>query len=77
LSGLPQLDLAVSKISRFSSQDRDDIIALAKYDLVKSAALRRRSEQAMLNYVGDLDSLKDSINIACRVVEDTERRDSR
>jgi hypothetical protein len=71
---LTPLDLAVSKISRFSSQDRDDIIALAKHDLIKSAVLRRRAELAVVNYVGNLDSLKGSIDIACRVVEDTERR---
>jgi hypothetical protein len=53
------------------------MLAPAKHDLVKSAALRRRSEQAMVNYLGNLDSLKGSIDIACRVVEDTQRRDSR
>ncbi len=74
---LTAIDLAVSKISRFSSQDRDDIIALAKHDLIKSAVLRRRAEQAMVDYVGNLDSLKGSIDIACRIVEDTERRNAR
>jgi hypothetical protein len=72
---LSALDLAVSKISRLSSQDRDGITTLAKHGLIKSAALRRRSEQAMDNFVGDLEALKDGINIACRIVEDAERRD--
>lgn len=74
---LSALDLAASKISRYSSQDRDDITALAKHGLIKSAALRRRSEQAMENYVGNLDTLKVSIDLACRIVEDTEQRSSR
>ena len=74
---LSALDLAVSKISRFSSQDRDDITALAKHGLIKSAALRRRSQQAMENYVGNLDTLKGSIDLACRIVEDAEQRNSR
>ena len=73
---LSPLDLAVSKISRFSSQDRDDITTLAKHGLIKSAALRRRSEQAMENYVGNLDTLKGAINLACRIVEDAERRNN-
>ena len=73
---LSALDLAVSKIGRFSSQDRDDIAALGKHGLIKSAALRRRSEQAMENYVGDLDALKGAISLACRILEDAERRNS-
>ncbi len=73
---LSALDLAVSKISRFSSQDRDDITTLSKHGLIKSAALRRRSEQAMENYVGNLDTLKGAIDLACRIVEDAEQRNS-
>jgi hypothetical protein len=44
--------------------------------LIKSAGLRRRAEQAMKNYVGNLDTLKGSINLACRIVEDAERRNN-
>jgi hypothetical protein len=73
---LSALDLAVSKISHFSSQDRDDIAALAKHGLTKSAALCRRSQQAVENYVGDLDTLKSSIDLACRIVKDAEQRNS-
>jgi len=40
-------------------------------------SMRRRAEQAVVNYVGNLDSLRGSIDIACRIVEDTERRDFR
>ena len=67
------LDLAVSKIGRFSSQDRGDITALARHGLIKSAALRRRALEALENYVGDLDTIKSSIDIACRIVEDAGR----
>lgn len=73
---LSALDLAVRKISRFSSLDRDDITALAKHDLIKSAALRRRSLEAMKNYVGNLDTLKSAIDFAYRIVEDAEQRNS-
>lgn len=71
---LSALDLAVSKISRFSSEDRGDITVLAKHGLIKSAALRRRFEQAIKNYVGNLDAIKGAINLACRIVEDAEQR---
>jgi hypothetical protein len=73
---LSALDLAVSKISRFSSQDRDDITALAKHGLIKSAALRHRSLEAMKNYIGNLDTLKSTIDFAYRIVEDAEQRNS-
>jgi hypothetical protein len=73
---LAALDLAVSKIGRFSGQDRDDITTLGRQGLIKSAGLRRRAEQAMENYVGNLDTLKGSINLACRIVEDAERRNN-
>lgn len=71
------LDLAVSKIGRFSSQDRGDIVALARHGLIKSDALRRRALQAMENYVGNLDSIKDSLELACRIVEDAQQRGAR
>jgi hypothetical protein len=74
---LAALDLAVNKISRFSSQDREDITALAKHGLIKSAALRHRAEQAMQIYAGNLDTLKGALNFACRIVEDAEQRKSR
>lgn len=73
---LSALDLAVSKISRFSSQDRDDITALARHGLIKSAALRRRAAEAMRNYVGNLDSLKGAIHLACRIAKDAEQRNT-
>lgn len=71
---LSALDLAVSKISRFSSQDREDIIALAKHGLIRSVPLRKRAEEAAQGYVGNVDTLRTSIDLACRIVEDLERQ---
>jgi hypothetical protein len=67
---LAPVDLAVSKIARLSDQDRGDIAALARRGLVTTRALRRRAEEAMSGYVGDLDRLRTSIDIACRIAED-------
>jgi hypothetical protein len=74
---LSPLDLAVSKLSRFSDQDRDDIVTLARRKLIKAAALRTRAEQALGGYVGNVDRIRGNIVQASRIVEDTERRHSR
>ncbi len=74
---LSPLDLAVSKLSRFSDQDRDDIVTLARRKLIQTAALRLRAEQALTGYVGSIERIQGNISQACRIVEDTERRHSR
>jgi len=66
---LAPLDLAVSKLSRFSDQDRDDVLLLAREGLIDPASLRKRAEQALGGYVGDLDSVRISIDVACRLIE--------
>lgn len=71
---LSPTDLAVSKISRLSSQDREDIESLARHKLIRSAPLRRRAEEALGGYVGNLETLRKAIDIACRIVEDVEKR---
>lgn len=71
---LSALDLAVSKISRFSEIDRYDIAALAERGLIDSNALRIRAEEAMKNYVGNLDRIQTSINLACNIVATVERQ---
>jgi hypothetical protein len=71
---LTPTDLAVSKISRLASQDRDDIAALARRGLVCSASLRMRAEEAVGNFVGDTTRLRGNIETACRIVSDVESR---
>ena len=74
---LTPLDLAVSKIGRLSSQDREDIATLAHRRLIHSRPLRERAEAALGGYVGDTVRLRDNIEVACRVVEDIEQRASK
>jgi hypothetical protein len=71
---LSPLDLAVSKVGRLSQVDRDDIALLVRRGLVDPAELRKRSEEAMAGYIGDLTWLRNSIEIACRIAEDAARR---
>lgn len=68
---LSPLDLAVSKLGRFSSQDRDDITALARHGLIDAPRLRLRAEEALGGYVGDTARLRATIEIACRIVADS------
>lgn len=70
------LDLIVSKISRFSEQDRNDIVSLARYCRVGAAAVRRRAEQALAGYAGSVEWVRGSIELACRIIDDTEGRRS-
>jgi hypothetical protein len=69
---LSALDLAVSKLGRFSMQDRDDILALARRRLITSTALRRRAEEALQGYVGDTRRTQGAIDAAVRIVADLE-----
>lgn len=72
---LSALDLALSKLGRFSSQDREDIASLARRKLISSARLRRRAEEALTGYIGDTARLQGSIDLAVRIVADIEARD--
>jgi len=66
---LQPVDLAISKLSRFSEQDQDDIRALARHGLITAAALRKRAEAALPDYVGNLERVRNSITIACGQVD--------
>jgi hypothetical protein len=71
---LSALDLAVSKLGRFSSQDRDDIAALARRKLISSSKLRQRAAEALTGYVGATTRVQGSIDLAVRIVADIESR---
>jgi hypothetical protein len=45
-----------------------EIRALARERLVDATQLRRRAEEALPDYVGNLDRIKTSIDIACRLI---------
>lgn len=62
---LSPVDLAVSKIARFSERDREDIKALAFEGLITESVLRERADDALLDYVGNLVTVKTGIKMAC------------
>jgi Nucleotidyltransferase of unknown function (DUF6036) len=65
---LTPLDLAVSKLSRFSEQDRADIAALARRSLIDPTSLELRATEALSGYVGDTTRLRGNIDSAKRVI---------
>lgn len=65
---LTPLDLAVSKLGRFSEQDRADIAALARRGLVNASDLERRAIEALGAYVGDTQRLRGTIASAVEIV---------
>lgn len=66
---LAPVDLAVSKVGRFVEQDREDIEALARRGLVKVRAFRKRASEAAVAYVGAIDRVQGSIEIACKLIQ--------
>lgn len=62
------LDLAVSKLSRFGETDRGDIAALAAAGLFTAKQLLERAKDALADYVGNVEALKTSIDLACALV---------
>lgn len=66
---LSPVDLAVTKLARFTDQDREDIQLLARKGLVDSAAVRKRAEEALAGYVGNVAPVRTSIDIACRLID--------
>ena len=66
---LSAVDLAVSKLARFTDQDREDLELLAKRKLIDSDSVRKRAEQALQGYVGDATPVRTSIDVACRLID--------
>lgn len=74
---LSPVDLAISKTGRFAEQDRQDIVTLAKHGLIKSTSFRKRALEAAVAYVGDVERLNHSIEIACKLIDDATRQSSK
>lgn len=50
-------------------QDRDDIRALARAGLLRSDRPRRRAEEALSGYLGNVARSRGSINSACHAID--------
>jgi len=69
LNVLTPVDLAVSKVARFSEQDRDDIRALAAERLFNAKQFRQRAKEASGNFIGNKVPLELSIELACHDID--------
>jgi hypothetical protein len=65
---LAPVDLAVTKLGRFSAQDRVDIASLVRRGLVTPEALETRATQALTGYIGDARRLQAHIALAVELV---------
>jgi hypothetical protein len=65
---LSPLDLAVSKLGRWSTQDQQDVAALALAGLIDADGLEARATEALAIYVGDTARLRGTIAAAKRLV---------
>jgi hypothetical protein len=60
---LSPVDLAVSKVSRFSEQDRLDIRDVARATALDFSTLQARARQALLDYVGNPEPINSTLRI--------------
>jgi hypothetical protein len=65
---LSPLDLAVSKLGRWSTQDQQDVKALAMRGLIDADELELRATEALAAYVGDTARVAATIRAAKRLV---------
>jgi hypothetical protein len=66
---LSPVDLAVSKLSGFEAHDQEDLRALAREGLITGSAVRRRAEEALPAYAGDVARVKSSIARAEQMID--------
>lgn len=66
---LSAVDLAVTKLARFADQDREDLQLLARKGLIESETVRERAMAALAGYVGDSAAVRNSIEVACRLID--------
>lgn len=65
---LAPVDLAVSKLGRFTEQDRADIMALARRGRITARDLETRAMQALDGYVGDVQRVRGNVTTAVKMI---------
>jgi hypothetical protein len=69
---LSPVDLAVSKISRFAQNDKEDIAALVRHGLTNADAIEHRALEALPGYVGNTAPLRLNIRDAVEIAREAE-----
>ena len=62
------VDLAVSKLARFSERDREDVRALAERGLIDPDAFGNRADEALEYYIGNLTFVRFNVSDARGIV---------
>lgn len=71
---LNPVDLAVSKLSRFHDQDREDIKQLAADGLITAKQVEKRALEAIHDYVGNVDRLKSYLRLSLQDIQSVNSR---
>lgn len=71
---LSPVDLAVSKIARYSDNDREDIEALIKNSLCSADEIERRATEALGGYVGNVRAVEANVREVIALARTIESR---
>lgn len=69
---LSPVDLAVSKLSRFAANDKEDITALVGAGLTDGESISARAREALSGYVGNTSTLLSHLEAALRLAKASE-----
>lgn len=69
---LSPVDLAVSKISRLSDNDKQDIADLVRSGCTNAIAIEKRANEAVGGYIGNMKEVRQNINSAVSIARQTE-----
>lgn len=69
---LSPVDLAVSKISRLSDNDKQDIADLVRSGCTNAIAIEKRANEAVGGYIGNMKEVRQNINSAVSIARQAE-----
>lgn len=69
---LSPVDLAVSKISRLSDNDKQDIADLVRSGCTNAMAIEKRANEAVGGYIGNMKEVRQNINSAVSIAKQAE-----
>lgn len=69
---LSPVDLAVSKISRLSDNDKLDIADLVRSGCTNASAIEKRANEAIGGYIGNMSEVRQNINSAVSIAKQAE-----
>ena len=69
---LSPVDLAVSKISRLSDNDKQDIVDLVRAGCTNSSAIEKRANDAIGGYIGNMKAVRQNIDSAVSLAKQAE-----